>query len=303
MDGILPLWKEKGMTSHDCVFKLRKILGMKKIGHTGTLDPNVDGVLPICLGKGTKLVDLLMDKSKLYTGEITLGFATDTEDLDGQIIDQAPLTKQISADKIDQAMLNLQGDIEQIPPMYSAVKVNGRRLYDYARNNEEVERPVRHVRIDYFKRTSEINFDKDSGYERFNFAVKCGKGTYIRTLATDLGRSLGLPATMTQLTRQGSSPFASEDCLTLDQVQAAFEQGNIDKYLWSIDQALSQYPKWEVSENLVHLVENGAVLASKQFPLELQDSRAFALTIKGQVKALYGPHPSKPGQMKPIKMF
>ncbi len=131
MDGILPLWKERGMTSHDCVFKLRKILHTKKIGHGGTLDPDVEGVLPICVGKGTKVIEYMVDSGKTYEGEITLGFATTTEDVSGEIVEKKPVTTPLSTEQIDQAMAEMTGEITQIPPMFSAVKVNGKRLYEY----------------------------------------------------------------------------------------------------------------------------------------------------------------------------
>ncbi len=138
MEGILPINKPRGMTSHDVVFKLRKILHTKKIGHSGTLDPNVDGVLPICVGPATKVVPYLMASGKIYRGTVTLGFATETEDLDGEEIARKPLTQPFTDAHILHAMTGLVGDIEQIPPMYSAVKVNGRKLYEYARAGETV---------------------------------------------------------------------------------------------------------------------------------------------------------------------
>ena len=147
MDGILPVYKEAGMTSHDVVFKLRKILHMKKIGHAGTLDPSVDGVLPVALGKATKTIEFLQESGKIYTGEVTFGFATTTEDLDGEVVESQPLSRPFTTDEIAVAMKALTGDITQIPPMFSAVKVNGRRLYEYARAGETVERPERQATI------------------------------------------------------------------------------------------------------------------------------------------------------------
>ncbi|AIM64027.1 tRNA pseudouridine synthase B [Weissella ceti] len=207
MDGILPVYKETGMTSHDVVFKLRKILHTKKIGHAGTLDPSVDGVLPIAIGKATKTIEFLQMGGKTYTGSVTFGFSTTTEDLDGEIVSYDPLKTPFTEDKIAAAMADLEGDIIQIPPMFSAVKVNGRRLYDYARAGETVERPKRQATIFHFKRTSEILFDEEKGLQTFNFEAKVSKGTYIRTLAVDLGEALGVPAVMSQLTRQSAGGF------------------------------------------------------------------------------------------------
>ena len=147
MDDISPLWKEKGMTSHDCVFKLRKILGTKKVGHTGTLDPNVEGVLPICIGQATKVAEYITDSGKEYVAVVSIGTATETEDADGAIVDSDLSPKRMTRSQIEEVLARLTGEITQIPPMYSAVKVNGRKLYEYARKGIEVERPERIVMI------------------------------------------------------------------------------------------------------------------------------------------------------------
>lgn len=140
MDGIIPINKERGMTSHDVVAKVRGILRTKKVGHSGTLDPSVDGVLPVCVGRATKVVDYLMRFGKTYQGSITLGLATTTEDLDGEVVERHPLSKPLTDAQIDAALKQMTGELTQIPPMYSAVKVNGRKLYEYARAGETVER-------------------------------------------------------------------------------------------------------------------------------------------------------------------
>ena len=146
-EGILPLWKEKGMTSHDCVFKLRKILKMKRIGHTGTLDPNVEGVLPICLGQATKVSEYIMNEGKSYIATVSIGTSTTTEDADGEVIEQNNEGKHFSRTQILEVLKQLTGEITQTPPMFSAVKVNGKKLYEYAREGKEVERPSRQVTI------------------------------------------------------------------------------------------------------------------------------------------------------------
>ena len=158
MDGIINVKKEAGMTSHDVVFKLRKILGTKKIGHGGTLDPDVVGVLPIAVGKATRMVEFMQDEGKVYEGEITLGFSTTTEDASGEVVERTPVEAPLDAVEVDRMIAQMVGEIEQVPPMYSAVKVNGRKLYEYARAGEEVERPVRQVTIYEFTRTSEISY-------------------------------------------------------------------------------------------------------------------------------------------------
>ena len=164
MDGILPLYKDRGMTSNDAVMKCRGIFQTRKVGHSGTLDPNVDGVLPICIGKGTKTVNYLMQSGKKYRGEVTLGFATTTEDLDGEKVEETPLKQPFTDDEIQQMMASMTGEIIQIPPMYSAVKVHGKRLYEYARAGEEVERPQRKVTIKSFKLTAPSEFDETTGF-------------------------------------------------------------------------------------------------------------------------------------------
>lgn len=298
MDGIVPVWKERGMTSHDVVFRLRHILNEKKIGHTGTLDPDVDGVLVCCVGEGTKLVSLITDKTKEYVGEITLGFNTDTEDSSGKIIEKKPLTLPLSDNLIQAKMQELTGKIIQIPPMYSAVKVNGRRLHDYARHGETVERPKREIVVNAFEMTSPSVFDAETGYQTFSFYVSCGKGTYVRTLASDLGRKLAIPATMVRLTRESVTPFTKRESLTLSEIESCVSDGNTS-FIYPIDQALVDYPKWQVPTDLVRLVENGAVLHRHQLPDKLP-VRAY---IGDHLKALYDEHPKQKTEVKPIKVF
>ena len=226
MNGIINLKKEAGMTSHDVVFKLRKILGTKKIGHGGTLDPDVVGVLPIAVGKATRMVEFMQDEGKVYEGEITLGYSTTTEDASGEVIAETPVLSLLDETIVDEAIASLTGPITQIPPMYSAVKVNGRKLYEYARAGQEVERPERQVTIYQFERTSPISY-KDH-LERFTFRVKCSKGTYIRTLSVDLGEKLGYAAHMSHLTRTSAAGLQLEDALTLDEIAAKVEAGQLD---------------------------------------------------------------------------
>jgi len=213
MNGIINLKKEAGMTSHDVVFKLRKILGTKKIGHGGTLDPDVVGVLPIAVGKATRMVEFMQDEGKVYEGEITLGYSTTTEDSSGEVVAETPVLSPLDEKLVDEAIASLTGPITQIPPMYSAVKVNGRKLYEYARAGQEVERPERQVIIYSFERTSPISYEDKLA--RFTFRVKCSKGTYIRTLLVDLGEKLGYSAHMSHLTRTSAAGLQLEDSLTL----------------------------------------------------------------------------------------
>ncbi|EHG14174.1 tRNA pseudouridine(55) synthase TruB [Streptococcus intermedius] len=216
MNGIINLRKEAGMTSHDAVFKLRKILKTKKIGHGGTLDPDVVGVLPIAVGKATRLVEFMQEEGKVYEGEITLGCSTTTEDASGDILERTPVTELLEEALIDEAMESMTGVIRQIPPMYSAVKVNGRKLYEYARAGQEVERPERQVTIYSFERTSPVSYEDEQA--RFRFRVKCSKGAYIRTLSVDLGAKLGFASHMSQLTRTSSAGMSLDDALTFDEI-------------------------------------------------------------------------------------
>lgn len=226
MNGIINLKKEAGMTSHDAVFKLRKILGTKKIGHGGTLDPDVVGVLPIAVGKATRMVEFMQDEGKVYEGEITLGYSTTTEDASGEVVSESPVLTPLDEKSVDDAIADLIGTITQVPPMYSAVKVNGRKLYEYARAGQEVERPERQVTIYSFERTSPISYDDHLA--RFTFRVKCSKGTYIRTLSVDLGEKLGYAAHMSHLTRTSAAGLQLEDALTLEEIAQKVEAGQQD---------------------------------------------------------------------------
>ena len=226
MNGIINLKKEAGMTSHDAVFKLRKILGTKKIGHGGTLDPDVVGVLPIAVGKATRMVEFMQDEGKIYEGEITLGYSTTTEDASGEIIAESPVLSPLDEKVVDEAIGSLTGHLTQVPPMYSAVKVNGRKLYEYARAGQEVERPERQVTIYSFERTSPISYE--DRLARFTFRVKCSKGTYIRTLSVDLGEKLGYAAHMSQLTRTSAAGLQLEDALTLEEISEKVKAGQLD---------------------------------------------------------------------------
>lgn len=298
-NGILPLWKEPGMTSHDCVFRLRKILKTKKVGHTGTLDPQVDGVLPICLGRSTKVAEYITDQGKTYEAEVLIGFSTETEDAEGAVVDQDPSEKKISRNQLETVLESLTGDIEQIPPMYSAVKVNGRKLYEYARKGETVERPVRTVRIDSIELLD--HNDSWSGQNiRFRIRIRCGKGTYIRTLAVQIGQALGYPAHMSQLTRTESGSFTKAQCVTLAEVEDIAQNGDIGSVLQPIAYGLSSFPFTELTPDLMFGIKNGQVLDAHPILLE----KSFVVfTYGGEPVALYKRHPDKPGKMKPEKMF
>lgn len=285
MDGILALYKERGMTSNDAVFKCRKLFKTRRVGHSGTLDPNVDGVLPICVGKATKVVNYLMDSGKVYMGQIILGFATETEDLDGAVVEQQRLVRPFSDQEIDQAMQALCGDLIQIPPMYSAIKVNGRRLYDYARKGEEVVRPKRQIHVDYFKQTKPSSFDEKSGQQTIYFEVGCGKGTYVRTLAVDLGKKLGVPAVMSDLTRLKSGGFMIGQAVSLAQLES-LSADQLAQALAPIDHALAAFAHHELTEKQWTFVKNGGFLAPS-YVNGGQVVPKLVLMYQGKARAVY----------------
>ncbi len=303
MEGLLPLWKERGMTSHDCVFKLRKILHTKKIGHGGTLDPDVDGVLPICIGKATKVIEYLTDSGKTYKGEITLGYSTTTEDKSGEIVEQRAVTDALTEEQVDEAMAAFVGEITQIPPMYSAVKVNGRRLYEYARNNETVERPVRKAQIYRFERTSEILWSKEAGTVSWRFEVECGKGTYVRTLAVDTGSKLGYPAHMSDLTRTASAGMDESQAITLAEVASYMENGTIEEYLLPIETGVAKFKQVDIDETVWQKVKNGMRLDYQVFGLSEMPSEEIALFYQGKVVSIYQPNPKEKNKLKPSKVL
>ncbi|KXH80024.1 tRNA pseudouridine(55) synthase TruB [Sporosarcina sp. HYO08] len=299
MDGILPLWKEKGMTSHDCVFKLRKILKTKKVGHTGTLDPNVEGVLPICIGQATKVAEYITDSGKEYVAVVSIGRATETEDADGGVVAQDLSEKHFTRIEIEKVLQQLTGEIVQIPPMYSAVKVNGRRLYEYARKGIEVERPERIVQIDELE-LLEPQVQYEGTEIEFRIRVACGKGTYIRTLAVQIGELLGYPAHMKHLVRTASGGYFKSDCRTLDEIRELTEAGHLDAMIRPLEDALSPFPSIEVEGEYCDKIINGQVLPLHSI---LTDEQAVVFKKNEKAIAVYREHPTKPGLMKPEKMF
>ncbi len=258
LSGIVNLKKEAGMTSHDAVFKLRKILKEKKIGHGGTLDPDVTGVLPIAVGKATRLIEYMQEEGKIYEGEITLGISTTTEDASGEVVEVTPVSPDLSQEMVDQAMAAFVGQIVQIPPMYSAVKVDGRKLYEYARAGQEVERPKRTIEISSFERTSPLVAEGD--LVRFTFRVKCGKGTYVRTLSVDLGAKLGYASHMSKLERTGSAGLTLDDALTLAEISDLVEKEDFS-FLRPLELGIGDLPTVELTSEQVTEVSFGRRLS------------------------------------------
>lgn len=299
MNGILPLWKERGMTSHDCVFKLRKILGMKKVGHTGTLDPSVNGVLPICLGQATRIAEYITDSGKEYIATVSIGTSTETEDADGEVIERNTAFKSFQREELERVFKRLTGWITQTPPMYSAVKVNGKRLYEYARLGQTVERPTREVHIEEIE-LLEPALVYEGSEVTFSIRVRCGKGTYIRTLAVQIGELLGYPAHMEKLTRTMSGSFVESECLTLSEVAELMEEGSLVPRILSVEKALNAFPFSELDEEMYVKIKNGQVL-----PLHpiLQEAEKVVFTKEERALAVYIQHPEKQHLMKPEKMF
>ena len=299
MNGIIPLFKPQGMTSFDCVSKIRRILHIKKVGHSGTLDPRVTGVLPICVGSATKVASYLMRFGKVYQGSITLGFATTTEDLDGNKIEEVKLSRPYSSARINRGMQDLTSEhLVQIPPMYSAVRVHGKHLYEYARRGQKVERPKRIVQVHAFRQLKPARFDQKTGRQIIYFRINCGKGTYVRTLATALGQKLGVPAVMSNLIRVESGNFKLQQTVTFTQIKKAYQQGR-PNFCYPISHALPGVKEHRLSPAQWLRVQNGAFLYNEDIPGKL--ARIF-LSYAGQVKALYQ-YDQRRNCYRPLKMF
>lgn len=300
MEGIINLYKESGMTSHDCVFKLRKILQTKKIGHGGTLDPDVEGVLPICVGRATKVIEYMVDSGKTYEGEITLGYSTTTEDASGDIVEEQRLVRPFSEVEIKSAMQTFLGEQLQIPPMYSAVKVNGRKLYEYARKNEIVERPIRKINIASFQLINKPRFE--DGFQRFKFRVICSKGTYVRTLAVDLGAKLGAPSHMSLLRRIEAGGLDIVESMKLSEIERCYQKNELS-FLKPIELGIQNLPKFTVSEIQFNQLKNGAKFLMSDFNLESRPTQPIAVFFQEKLVAIYIAHPEKKDILKPSKIL
>ena len=302
LDGILAIHKEVGMTSHDVVFKLRKILKTKKVGHTGTLDPEVSGVLPICVGKATRVSDYVMESGKSYRAEVTIGMSTTTEDQTGEIVDQKRVDQNLwDKDEMIATLKQLEGDIEQIPPMYSAVKVNGKKLYEYARQNIEVERPVRRVHINSIDLISDIIYENDTC--KFEIEVECGKGTYIRTLATQIGALLNYPAHMSHLIRLKSGGFSLEQAIKLDDLREIVEQDKLQDVILPLEYGLNGLTKITVHDkNIVTRIQNGQKI-EKSLIDESKHDGEFVVWYKDKAIAIMDTYDKNETLYKPKKVF
>lgn len=256
MNGIINVYKEKGFTSFDVVAKLRGILHQKKIGHTGTLDPEAEGVLPVCLGNATKLCDMLTDKSKTYQTVMKLGVVTDTQDVTGTVLQKrnVPVTRE----EIQKAVMSFVGEYEQIPPMYSAKKVNGKKLYEIAREGKVIERKPCKVCI-HSIHIDDINME----YGEVTMTVSCSKGTYIRTLCHDIGTLLECGACMKSLLRTQVSQFKLCDSMKLYEIEKLVSEDSLEKKVLAVDQVLSEYAGIIVLEKADRLLYNGNAIGEE----------------------------------------
>lgn len=302
--GIINVYKEPGYTSHDVVARLRGILKQKKIGHTGTLDPEAEGVLPVCLGLGTRLCDMLADRSKTYEAVLLLGQATDTQDTTGQILyEKRREALELDAERVRQVIEGFRGEYDQVPPMYSALKVNGKKLCDLARQGKEVERQARRVMI------REITIEKLE-LPRVWIRVDCSKGTYIRTLCHDIGEKLGTGGCMEHLLRTRVAAFEVKDSLKLDELEALRDQGALSEVILPIEKALDHYPPLYTLPEGDKSLKNGNPCFKGVLDLEkgadlssLQDQDRFRLyNSRGQFCGVYQYQQEK-HWWKPWKMF
>lgn len=284
-EGILPIYKERGITSHDVVFRARRILQMKKIGHSGTLDPEVDGVLLLLLGGATKVSDYAMDLGKSYRAEVCLGVKTTTEDLTGEVVEERKVA-DISVDKIKEILKSMIGEIEQKPPIYSAIKVNGRKLYEYARRGQfDVEIPTRKVNIYNISFIENSEYYKDDKFY-FSIDINCGKGTYVRTIATSIGEKLNLPSTMSKLTRTRSGEITLDNCLTLSEVEQHLKDETLEGKLLRKEYALEEYKFVEIPKFRAKQVMNGLRFRRNQFP-DHDFTDGIVFTYENEAIAIY----------------
>jgi len=253
--GIMNVYKEAGFTSHDVVAKLRGICKQKKIGHTGTLDPDAVGVLPVCLGSGTKLCDMLTGETKEYIARFRLGITTDTQDISGKLLEEKEVG--VSEEQVREMLSHFVGEQQQVPPMYSALKVGGKKLYELAREGKEVERKARPITI------YELELLK-AEHPEYEIRVTCSKGTYIRTLCHDLGQALSCGAVMTGLIRSRVGEFRLEDAKPLSEIQELADQGRLQEAVIPVEEMFHALPAIQVSDGAQKALLNGNQLKQSE---------------------------------------
>lgn len=296
-NGIINVYKEKSFTSHDVVAVLRGVFKQKKIGHTGTLDPDATGVLPICLGKGTKVAGLITDNDKAYRTTFVLGSETDTQDASGEVIATSTY-EGVTEDNVLSTINKYIGPIEQIPPMYSAIKINGRKLYDLAREGKVVERKSRRVTIlDIYDIRVELPY--------ISMTVSCSKGTYIRTLCRDIAKDLGTCGHMTELERIRSGKFEKDTALTLDEVRKLVEEDKVDAHIMNVDDYFDQYQTIIIHSNFYKLLDNGNKLPPESIINDVELTADVRYNVYNQEGDYIGVYEWSLGKQEivPIKFF
>ena len=302
MDGIVNIYKEAGYTSFDVVAKLRGILKERRMGHTGTLDPQATGVLPVCVGKATKLCELLLDKEKAYEAVMLLGVTTDTEDMTGTVLTETKAC--VTEAQVRATAEKFTGVYGQVPPMYSALKVDGKRLYELAREGKEIERKPREVEI--FENTPlSFETDEDGFVKSVTLRVRCSKGTYIRSLLRDMGEFLGCGACMQSLIRTQAGAFSIETALTLAEVEQARDEGILSEIILPIDSFLMKYPEVHVVPEYEKYLYNGnqltlSMLSEMIAPADGDGFRVY--DASGKLVGLYLYRKVRK-QLQPEKMF
>lgn len=287
MDGIVLINKEKNCTSRDVVNQVSKILKTKKIGHTGTLDPIATGVLVLCIGKATKLVEVITSYDKEYEAEVILGIKTDTKDITGKILKEEKAI--ISKENIEECLKKMIGTYNQTVPIYSAVKINGKKLYEYARNNEEIELPKRKVTIKKLKLISDITYEK----EKTKFKIKChvSKGTYIRSLIEDIAANLNTIGTMENLKRTKQGNFQIANANTIKDIE------NNKFKIYPIEEILEKFYKIEMTDDLYFKIKNGSIIKNNY------NHDIVAFTKNNKIVAIYKEYSKDKTLLKPWKMF
>lgn len=296
VNGVIIIDKESGFTSHDVVAKMRGICGQKKIGHTGTLDPMATGVLPVCLGSGTKLCDMLADRDKEYVAELLLGVETDTQDTTGRVLARKPV--EVAEAEVRAVCESFRGDYEQVPPMYSALKVDGKKLYELARAGKEVERRARPVKI------LELEI-LEYRLPVVKMRVVCSKGTYIRTLCADIGAGIGCGGTMQSLRRTAVGRFTLEKALTLGELQQMKDRGRLEETVLPVDSLFEDCPALHVGGENVRFLDNGNAV----YPRQTEEKKQYEsgqwvrfYRTDGSFAGIYA-YDGQRQLYKPVKMF
>ncbi len=298
MNGVLVINKEQGYTSFDVVAVVRKTLNIKKIGHTGTLDPNATGVLPVLLGSATKAQDIMPDSDKVYLADFKFGESTDTLDIWGKVIDRSD--KKVTLAQFNEILTNFTGEIEQVPPMYSAVSVGGKRLYEFARENITVDRKSRKVTV-YLLRL--CSFDEETQAGRIE--VKCSKGTYIRTLIDDIAKALGTCGVMTALSRIYACGYSISEAITLKELKSFIDEGTVEKHIKSTESIFKNYDEVKVSDKQAIRFSNGNPLDLYRLnkTQNFEDKKIFRVKDKGGVFLSLGIVDTAKNELKMYKHF